>query len=142
MIPTRRATDERRQAGQSRSKYRQRARTVTDDAAEHERICLTVVFLAMATIRLVEAPHDERFIDASNSLRKIASTLDEVPDEMILKLATCNIVSEGTLSCTICDSFIVRWARRCTAKNEWLPRGGGSFAHPLVTFNFLVCDMF
>ena len=52
----------------------------------------------MATIRLVEAPHDERFIDASNSLRKIASTLDEVPDEMILKLATCNIVSEGTLS--------------------------------------------
>ena len=110
---------------------------MTDDAAEHERICLTVVFLAMATIRLVEAPHDERFIDASNSLRKIASTLDEVPDEMILKLATCNIVSEGTLSCTICDSFIVRWARRCTAKNEWLPRGGGSFAHPLVTFNFL-----
>jgi hypothetical protein len=25
--------------------------------------------------------------------------------------------------CTSCDSFIVRSARRRTAKNEWLPRG-------------------
>lgn len=68
--------------------------------AEVERNGLCASFMLMATARetALEAETDARYIAAADAIRLIAATLDQVGDEVLLRLSSVNINSEGWLS--------------------------------------------
>lgn len=65
---------------------------------EAERNELAAMFRLMANARALEAEHDHRYHKAAVSLQKIAATMGEVDDAMLLKLAKVNQTSDGLLS--------------------------------------------
>ena len=65
---------------------------------EAERAEFAAMFRLTAKARALEAEHDHRYHNAAVSLQKIAATISEVDDAMLLKLAKVNQTSDGLLS--------------------------------------------
>ena len=65
---------------------------------EAERAEFAEMFRLTAKARALEAEHDHRYHHAAVSLQKIAATMGEVDDAMLLKLAKVNQTSDGLLS--------------------------------------------
>jgi hypothetical protein len=65
-----------------------------------ERTRLNLLFTLFAVSRDFEATTigDVRYIAAADSIRQIVATLDQVSDDVLLRFATANELSEGTLS--------------------------------------------
>jgi hypothetical protein len=64
---------------------------------EVERVRLSLMFTLYAGSRDLEATAtgDARYIAAADSIRRIVATLDQVSDDVLLRLATVNELSEG-----------------------------------------------
>jgi hypothetical protein len=62
---------------------------------EAERAEFAEMFRLTAKARALEAEHDHRYHNAAVSLQKIAATMGEVDDAMLLKLANVNQTSDG-----------------------------------------------
>ena len=62
---------------------------------EAERAEFAAMFRLTAKARALEAEHDHRYHNAAVSLQKIAATMGEVDDAMLLKLANVNQTSDG-----------------------------------------------
>ena len=69
-------------------------------AALAERARLGVTLALFATSRGIEAAGsgDRRYAYAADAIKRIAGTLDQVGDEVLMRLATINEISNGTLS--------------------------------------------
>ena len=65
---------------------------------EAERTEFADMFRLTAKARALEAEHDHRYHHAAVSLQKMAATMGEVDDAMLLKLAKVNQTSDGLLS--------------------------------------------
>ena len=65
---------------------------------EAERKEFAEMFRLTAKARALEAEHDHRYHNAAITLQKIAATMGEVDDAMLLKLANVNQTSDGLLS--------------------------------------------
>ena len=65
---------------------------------EAERAEFAEMFRLTAKARALEAENDHRYHNAAVSLQKIAATMGEVDDAMLLKLAKVNQTSDGLLS--------------------------------------------
>ena len=74
--------------------------TQTMTAALAERARLGVTLALFATSRVIEAAGsgDRRYAYAADAIKRIAGTLDQVGDEVLMRLATINEISNGTLS--------------------------------------------
>ena len=74
--------------------------TDTMTAALAERARLGVTLALFATSRGIEAAGsgDRRYAYAADAIKRIAGTLDQVGDEVLMRLATVNEISNGTLS--------------------------------------------
>ena len=74
--------------------------THTMTAALAERARLGVTLALFATSRGIEATGsgDRRYAYAADAIKRIAGTLDQVGDEVLMRLATVNEISNGTLS--------------------------------------------
>jgi hypothetical protein len=76
---------------------------MTDDeqsaTAKVERTRLSLMFTLFAVSRDFEATAtgDARYIAAAGSIRQIVATLDQISDDVLLRLATVNELSEGRL---------------------------------------------
>ena len=77
-----------------------RTMTHTMTAALAERARLGVTLALFATSRGIEAAGsgDRRYAYAADAIKRIAGTLDQVGDEVLMRLATINEISNGTLS--------------------------------------------
>ena len=74
--------------------------TDTETTALVERARLSMRLVLIAASREVEAARgsDHRYAEAADAIRWIAGTMDQVSDDVLLKLATANQLSEGLLS--------------------------------------------
>ena len=74
--------------------------TDTMTAALVERARLSVTLALFATSRVIEAAGsgDRRYAYAADAIKRIAATLDQVGDEVLMRLATINEISNGMLS--------------------------------------------
>ena len=70
------------------------------DAAQIERARLSVTLTLYAIARLVEAQAtgDARFIVATDAIKQITETMDQISDDAVLRIATAKTISEGLLS--------------------------------------------
>ena len=70
----------------------------TTALVERTRLSMTLVLIAAS--REVEAAcgSDHRYAEAAASIKRIAATMGMVSDDVLLKLATANQLSEGLLS--------------------------------------------
>jgi hypothetical protein len=70
----------------------------TTALVERTRLSMTLVLIAAS--REVEAARgsDHRYAETADAIRRIAGTMDQVSDDVLLKLATANQLSEGLLS--------------------------------------------
>ena len=70
----------------------------TTALVERARLSMTLVLIAAS--REVEAAGngDHRYAEAADAIRRIAGTMDQVSDDVLLKLVTANQLSEGLLS--------------------------------------------
>jgi hypothetical protein len=70
----------------------------TTALVERARLSMTLVLIAAS--REVEAAQggDLRYAETADAIRWIAGTMDQVSDDVLLKLATANQLSEGLLS--------------------------------------------
>src|SRR6478735_10656645 len=77
-----------------------RTMTHTMTAALAERARLGVTLALFATSRGIEAAGsgDRRYAYAADAIKRIAGTLDQVGDEVLMRLATINEISNGMLS--------------------------------------------
>ena len=73
----------------------------TTALVERARLSMTLVLIAAA--REIEAARsrDHRYAEAATSIKRIAATMGMVSDDVLLKLATANQLSEGLLSTLI-----------------------------------------
>ena len=73
-----------------------------------ERHGLATLFLTTATARetAAEADTDLRYAVAADSIRQIAATLDQVPDDTLLRLATINTACDGLMARVITDRLL------------------------------------
>jgi hypothetical protein len=73
---------------------------MTEQPAEAERNVLCAMLLMMAAARETapEAERDARYVAAADSIRQIAATMDQIGDDVVLKLFSVNETSEGLLS--------------------------------------------
>ena len=73
----------------------------TTALVERARLSMTLVLIAAS--REVEAARssDHRYAQAADAIRRIAGTMDQVSDDLLLKLATAKQLSEGLLSTLI-----------------------------------------
>ena len=77
--------------------------TDAETTALVERARLSMRLVLFATSREIEAAHssDHRYAEAADAIRRIAGTMDQVSDDVLLKLVTANQLSEGLLSTLI-----------------------------------------
>ena len=77
--------------------------TDAETTALVERARLSMRLVLIAASREVEAMRsgDHRYAKTSDAVRRIAGTMDQVSDDVLLKLATANQLSEGPLSTLI-----------------------------------------
>src|SRR5258708_39895662 len=77
--------------------------TDAETTALVERIRLSMTLVLIAASREVEAARgsDHRYAETADAIRRIAGTMDQVSDDVLLKLATANQLSEGLLSTLI-----------------------------------------
>jgi hypothetical protein len=70
----------------------------TTALVERTRLSMTLVLIAAS--REIEAARssDHRYAEAAASIKQIAATMGMVSDDVLLKLATANQLSEGLLS--------------------------------------------
>ena len=70
----------------------------TTALVERARLSMTLVLIAAS--REIEAARssDHRYAEAAASIKQIAATMGMVSDDVLLKLATANQLSEGLLS--------------------------------------------
>jgi hypothetical protein len=80
-----------------------------------ERARLSMTLVLFAASREIEAARssDHRYAEAAASIKRITGTMDQVSDDVLLKLVTVNQLSEGLLS-TLIAAAVVR-GRRCTS---------------------------
>jgi hypothetical protein len=78
---------------------------MTDDAersamAEIERNGLCASMMMIATAREIEpeAETDPRYVAAADAIRVIAATMDQISDDVLLRLSSMDLTSEGGLS--------------------------------------------
>ena len=74
--------------------------TDAETTALVERARLSMRLVLFAASRAIEAAGsgDHRYAEAAASIKRIAATMGMVSDEVLLKLATANQLSEGMLS--------------------------------------------
>jgi hypothetical protein len=74
--------------------------TDAETTALVERARLSMRLVLIAVSREVEAVRsgDHRYAQAADAIRRIAGTMDQVSDDVLLKLVTANQLSEGLLS--------------------------------------------
>ncbi len=74
--------------------------TDTETTALVERARLSMRLVLIAASREVEAARgsDHRYAETADAIRRIAATMGMVSDDVLLKLATANQLSEGLLS--------------------------------------------
>jgi hypothetical protein len=74
--------------------------TDAETTALVERARLSMRLMLFAASREVEAARgsDHRYAEIADAIRRIAGTMDQVSDDVLLKLATANQLSEGLLS--------------------------------------------
>ena len=74
--------------------------TDAETTALVERARLSMRLVLIAVSREVEAVRsgDHRYAQAADAIRRIAGTMDQVSDDVLLKLVTVNQLSEGLLS--------------------------------------------
>jgi len=77
--------------------------TDAETTALVERTRLSMTLMLIAASREVEAARgsDHRYAEAADAIRWIAGTMDQVSDDVLLKLVTVNQLSEGLLSTLI-----------------------------------------
>ena len=77
--------------------------TDAETTALVERARLSMRLVLIAVSREVEAVRsgDHRYAQAADAIRRIAGTMDQVSDDVLLKLVTANQLSEGLLSTLI-----------------------------------------
>ena len=70
----------------------------TTALVERTRLSMTLVLIAAS--REIEAARssDHRYAEAADAIRRIAGTMAMVSDDVLVKLATANQLSEGLLS--------------------------------------------
>ena len=73
--------------------------TDAETTALVERARLSMRLVLIAVSREVEAVRsgDHRYAQAADAIRRIAGTMDQVSDDVLLKLVTANQLSEGLL---------------------------------------------
>jgi hypothetical protein len=73
----------------------------TTALVERARLSMTLVLIAAS--REVEAARgsDHRYAETADAIKRIAATMDQVSDDVLLKLVTVNQLSEGPLSTLI-----------------------------------------
>jgi hypothetical protein len=73
----------------------------TTALVERARLSMTLVLIAAS--REVEAARgsDHRYAETADAIRRIAGTMGQVSDDVLLKLVTANQLSEGLLSTLI-----------------------------------------
>ena len=74
--------------------------TDAETTALVERARLSMRLVLIAASREVEAVRsgDHRYAKTADAIRRIAGTMDQVSDDVLLKLVTANQLSEGLLS--------------------------------------------
>ena len=74
--------------------------TDAETTALVERARLSMALVLFAASREIEAArsNDHRYAEAADAIRRIARTMGIVSDDVLLKLATANQLSEGMLS--------------------------------------------
>jgi hypothetical protein len=77
--------------------------TDAETTALVERARLNMTLVLIAASREVEAARgsDHRYAETADAIRRIAGTMDQVSDDVLLKLATAYQLSEGWLSTLI-----------------------------------------